>query len=195
MKLIVSNPNVKKYGRQSEHYEGWKDSGIKVGEAKGVMEDEDFHYIVGYHKPAWIHILDRLPKEGSHPIVVFGRFSAPVAIELSQWGYPVTYVVKDWDEESLMNRTLDVHAGELTIVQGDYLKNIPRCSAVFITDLLEYFTNEKELHKFLDMLLNRSQIVFVSTTLLKNWYASLDNCYDVKVQKYRQNFLLTIKKL
>lgn len=195
MKLIVNNPNQKKYGRRAEKYEGWDQTGYRAGQIKGVMTDDEFHYILGYHKPAWVHVLDRLSKEGSHPIVVFGILSLPVAIELSQWGYPTTYLVKDWDEEKLINDSMEVHAGELKIVQQDYLKNIPRCSAVFITDLLEHFTDEVELKEFLDMLLDRAQILFITTTLLKDWHSALGNCYDVRVEKYRSNFLLTIKNL
>lgn len=195
MKLIVATPNEKKNGRRAEQYRGWNKSGLRAGQMKGVMSDEDFHYILGYHKPAWVHILDRLPHESKHPIVVFGKYSIPVAIELSQWGYPVSYLVKDWDEEKHIARTLDVHFGQLKIIQQDYLKNIPRCKAVFITDLLEYFTNIEELHIFMDMLLSRAKIVFISTTSLKNWRAILGDCYDVKMKKYRSNFLLTIKKV
>lgn len=196
MQLVVPNKTVQKYGHfHRAKQAGWTDASPRVGYSKGVMSDEDYNYILGYHKPAWVRILDRLPKESKSPLVVFGKFSLPIAIELSQWDYPVMYLTNNWDETKTVMRTSEIQDGEyLRIIEQDYLKNVPHCRAIVITDLFEYFTNHEEMNEYIKMLFSRSRIVFVLTTKLINWRDVIDSCYDVSVMKYRKNYLLTIEK-
>ena len=176
---------------------GWKDTGSKVGYNRGQLKDETYDQTLAIHDPLWRYIIQRYPKEAQCPIVVVGYNSIPIAIELSQWTYPVTYMTSSYEGVKKAERDNEIHAGNFKqMYYCDFLETFPRCRVVTFINTLGLLSTPK-LYSFLDMALRRSQEVVASEKDTKNWFDILKSRYDVKITKYEDESwnLIRIKQL
>lgn len=66
-----------------------------------------FKYIIQNFKFDPLRLLDAM----KYPILLLGYYSTPLAIELSQWNYPITLIVKTVEEIARVKANVERHAG------------------------------------------------------------------------------------
>ncbi|MBK9272887.1 MAG: hypothetical protein IPM48_14985 [Saprospiraceae bacterium] len=185
-----NHPNIQK---------GWEDSSPRVGinkEYKPENErllDEEYDRVLAVHDPLWRDIVLRYPKESESPLVVVGYNSIPIAIELSQWTYPVTFVTSEYKGVKRASEDGKIHAGTFqNIYYCDYLKTLPRGRVISFRNTLTHLP-DTTLFEFLDMALRRSHEVVASEKNIKNWYALLKDRYDVNIKIYEEGAWCLLK--
>lgn len=88
--------------RHPSNQKGWTNSSYRPSrnlEEANYLGDEEYHDRLGVHNPLWRYIINRYTTESDAPLLVMGYEALPLAIELSQWTYPVIMVVKNEEEK------------------------------------------------------------------------------------------------
>lgn len=95
---ISIKENLRKGFNHASNQPGWTPSGYKPSrnmEEASYLGDEEYSDRLGVHNPLWRYIIKRYTTESDAPLLVIGYESLPLAIELSQWTYPINLVVKN----------------------------------------------------------------------------------------------------
>lgn len=100
--------------RHPNQQPGWTDNSYKPSrtlEEANYLGDEEYHDRLGVHNPLWRYIIKRYSKESDAPLLVMGYEALPLAIELSQWTYPIVMVIKNEEEKKRVEYDAKRQAG------------------------------------------------------------------------------------
>lgn len=191
-------------GRYHNHHtnqKGWRPSSPGVGYANNQITDEEYYGSVAKHDPLWRYIVQHYPKEvyGQNlaEIVILGYPTLPVAIELSQWFYPVTFITDSQEELKKAKRDCEIQAGFLKErILFQYRHNVPRSAVTAFIGIIDEFPQDAQVMRYLDLLLRRCEEVVCAVALNRDWRAILEGKYDMKLLPYPDGIhgLLTIKE-
>lgn len=168
-----------------------------------VFDDSLYKAAMQIHFPLYQYILTHFDNEewdtNLSSVVVFGDYSLPLAIELSQFRYPVTYLAKTEKDMKDVIRNNERHAGHL-IEQAfwfDYTKNVPRAHCIVAVDVLDSMHQLNEIKRYVGMLLRRGSVVLCAVKNNRDWYQELSPYFDVEVKPYssEERVLLVLKDL
>jgi hypothetical protein len=181
-------------------YEGFTDSSPRVTEKPyDWISDELYHKTLAVHDVLWRYAVIRFKREADCPILVIGYGSMPIAIELSQWTYPIIYLAQSQTEANQVRTDCEHQAGFLQdLVITDPHKDVPRARVCIFTGLLGTLKNEKQIYKWLDLLVKRcNYVVCAERTSLHDWKRLLEKRYHVRGLWYnRQQYtFLEITKI
>lgn len=159
------------------------------------LKDEEYHLTLAYYDKLWRHIVTRYPNEAVSPVCVLGYSAIPIAIELSQWTYPVTYITDTWKGVLRAKKDCEVQAGFFKdFLYFDFTRNIPHTRVVTFIGIID--TMElKDMYNYLDLLLRRSREVVCAVSNKKSWARLLEGRYYFNIMTPdRGDFvILTIK--
>lgn len=159
---------------------GLKDNSPKAGQMPWI-KDELYNNTLAVHDVLWRYVVTRFDNEKYCPVTVIGYGSIPIAIELSQWQYPVTYIAWSEKEAEQVRTDCAAQAGFLDklLVLSPY-RRIPKTRIVIFTGLLDVLT-DKEVVRYLTMLADQSVfIVCAELTHSRDWKRLLENTFDVQ---------------
>lgn len=161
-----------------------------------MLKDEEYKKTNYEHRKLWGYIVNHYKKEAQCPIVVAGYDSIPIAIELSQWGYPITFLTDSLEGVKKARKDCQTHAGTFKeLLHFEFGKNVPRSRLVTFLGILEQMEDD-EIPDFISMLLRRSQEVVCSVRVGRNWERILGGKFDLDVRLYnsKQFYLLIIRE-
>lgn len=127
---ILDNSNELQRKRGYNHpskQAGWTDNSYHASrtlEEANYLGDEEYHDRLGVHNPLWRYVINRYREEWDTPIIVMGLESLPLAIELSQWTYPVSMVVRNEKEIKQAESDAKRQAGTFR----ELTDNVEKCS-------------------------------------------------------------------
>lgn len=167
----------------------WTNASPKIGSQRGQLRDEDYDKTLAIHDPVWRYIIVHYTREiyGTNifPVVVCGYNAVPVAIELSQWGYPITFLAENEEALKRAKRDLEIHAG--TIKQGfsfDFTRNIPQATIVCLLSVLDGLKRNTEAYSYIDLLLRRTREIVCAVKNDRDWKTLLEDRYDITYRPY-----------
>ena len=183
---------------------GWTNSVSRVGTWDNQLDDFDFQEVCTTHNHLWRnHIakvyapkVDNIKTLKEYPIVVLGYNMLPIAVELSQWDFPVTFVTSDKHSLAKSLQDIETHAGNMKNVYAfDYTENSPRGKFIVFSDILIHLPDERKLW-FIDMLLERCRIIICAEKIDYDWRSLLGKRYNIIMSRYPEGDydLIKIKK-
>ena len=144
---------------------GWTPAGTKAGDYADTLDDQQFYASLAIHDPLWRYIIKNYSKEkeGQHhvpitPVTVLGYGATPIAVELSQWSYPVTQIVFNKTQFKRVKKDAQLQAGSMKVEIGDFRRWCPRGAVVCFVGILDDLPFER-ITSFLDMLLKQNREV------------------------------------
>jgi hypothetical protein len=166
--------------------EGWSDGSPRGGNYDWIS-DELYHKTLAVHDVLWRYAVLRFKQEANCPILIIGYGSVPMAIELSQWTYPIIYLAQSEKEAQQVRVDCEHQAGFFEkIVVTDQFVDIPKSRICIFTGFLGNLT-EKQIYKWLDLLTRRcAYVVCAEHTLKKDWKKLLEKRYDVTGLWYKR---------
>jgi len=178
---------------------GWRNSSPYLSRTKREdrwISDEIYHDTLSTHNPLWRYIIDRYSEESDCPINIIGYGSVPMAIELSQWTYPITFIADNDAELRQAKRDAFVQAGFYCLKRTDYYSYIPPARVTAFTGLLNKFKKQKDLYRWLDMALKRCREIVCAVKRDRDWRRELGEKYKVNGlwYNYGRYLLLTIER-
>lgn len=185
----------------SASQKGWSNAGLQAGQTRGQLRDEEYDKTLAIHDPVWRYIIVHYPREiyGTNifPVVVCGYNAVPVAIELSQWGYPITFLAENEEALKRAKRDLEIHAG--TIKQGfsfDFRRNVPPGAILCFLNVLEAVKTNVELFTTIDLMLRRTREIVCAVHNDRDWKTLLESKYDITYKPYPDSkyILLAIRE-
>lgn len=199
---------VKNLRRPKGHYHqhqgiqrGWQQSGYKAFQNYGQLSDEEISGSLQLHDPLWRYIVRHYPKEvyGQNlaTVNVLGYQSLPIAIELSQWQYEVTFLTPYQEHLKLAKKDYEIHAGFIkTNYWFNFYNNVPNASVTTFIGILHQLKPE-DMCRFIDMLLRRSEEVVCAVPDTHEWNDIFEEKYDFYQLKYPggEGSLLALKEL
>jgi hypothetical protein len=161
------------------------------------VTDEDYQGIIGYHNPIWKYIINRHDdRDNLCPLNIVGYVAIPLAIEFSQWGFPVTYITSSFEGVKKAKKDCEIHSGSFkNLYYFDFVKDCPSAKVTIFIDVIDKLQKD-EMFEFLDMLLRRGREIVCAVRNDRNWRDLLSGKYLVNVSEYRdkQFCLLTLKE-
>jgi hypothetical protein len=153
------------------------------------ISDELYHNTLAAHDVIWRYAVLRFKRESDCPIVVMGYGSLPIAIELSQWTYPIIYIAQSEKEASQVKIDIEHQAGFFNdLIVTDWYKDIPQARICIFTGLLGHLHTTRQIYKWLDLMLRRvDTIVCAEHTVFRDWKKILEKRYNVKGLWYNRN--------
>jgi len=147
------------------------------------ISDELYNNTLAVHDILWRYAVIRFPYEKECPVLTIGYGSVPIAIELSQWTYPVSYIAQSWEEKKQVLNDCQHQAGFLKdIYVINYWQGIPRARVCIFTGLLSQLT-EKEIYRWLDLVFQSVHVVVCAELThgypYHDWRKILEKRYDV----------------
>jgi hypothetical protein len=130
------------------------------------------------------------------PINVVGYTAIPLAIEFSQWGFPVAYITDTYEGVKKATEDCKQHSGNFKdLLYFDFIKNCPSAKVTLFIDIIDKL-KESDLYIFVDMLLRRSREIICAVRNDRDWKSLLSGKYRVNVSNYndKQFCLITIKE-
>jgi len=167
----------------------WKDSSPKVGYSSGQLDDLAYYANVAFHDPIWRYIVNHYPKEiydeNVSSIVILGYSSIPVAIELSQWSYPITFLTDSYDEMMKAKRDCEIQAGFLKeLYYFPYRKNMPKATIIVAIGLLDTLKTY-EVSKWVNLMVKRGrEILLVVNKRILGHLMTLQPKLKLKIYQY-----------
>lgn len=178
----------------------WVNSSPKAGYTRGQLSDDDYYDSLALNDPLWRYIIKHYPKEvygeNRASVVVLGYKTIAVAIELTQWGYPVTFIARTYDEVKKAKRDCEIHAGSLRQnIYFDYRLNVPRANVVTFTGIVDELPTNQQVYRFFDMLLLRAGEIVCAVKDDRNWIELLRDRYEFEAFPYpdKKHRLLTVR--
>ena len=168
--------------------EGWTDSSPRTsGKGYDWISDELYEKTLGVHDILWRYAVIRFKIEADCPLLVIGYGSVAIAIELSQWTYPVTYLAQSEEEARQVRVDCEHQAGffERIVVTDPYV-DVPKARVCIFTGLLGSLT-EEQIYKWMDKVVRRCTfVVCAEMTSKKDWKKILEKRYHVTGLWYRR---------
>ena len=178
---MVHSPQQKEWTQTNNNY-------------KGQVTDETYQGVVGYHNPLWRYMINRHDGKVLPPINVIGYTAIPLAIEFSQWGFPVTYITDTLEGVKKAKNDCEIHSGNFKNLHWfDFIKDCPNNKLTLFINIIDRLPID-DTYDFLDMLLRRSMEVICAVRNDRDWKGLLSSKYDVSMTEYKDNefILLTI---
>jgi len=124
--MSIQKTSLKKQLRKgfnhSSKQKGWSENSYrpsKTLEESKYLSDEEYSDRLGVHNPLWRYIIKRYTTESEAPLLVIGMEALPLAIELSQWTYPINFIVRNEQEKAKAESDSKRHAGNFkTFING-----------------------------------------------------------------------------
>lgn len=168
--------NLKK--KREQEANTWKQSGNRAGYNQGALSDEQFHAFNMIHDPLWRYVAVHYPKEvwgkNVNDVCVLDYNSIPIAVELSQWTFPTTLIVRTPEEVRRSRKDIEIQDGHFKeLVLFNYIRNIPRVTVIVFVGILHEIQHYADIKRFLELCLIRSNEVvcavprFVATPQLR----------------------------
>jgi len=169
---------------------------------KQVFDDALYNSVMQLHYPLYQYIVTNYRNEiwdgNLASIAVFGDYSLPLAIELSQFRYPVTYIAKDLPELEAAKKSNEKMGGHLIhdAFWFDYTQNIPRVHIALFVDVLENMVSDNRIYTYIDLLLRRCGEIVCSVKSTLNWRSILEPFYDINIMPYpnKERLVLRIRE-
>lgn len=163
-------------------YEGFVDSSPRNnGKNYDWLSDDLYNDTLAIHDVLWRYAVVRFKKEADCPIMVIGYGSLPIAIELSQWTYPVDYIAQSESEARQVANDNEHQAGFMDIHILDPYVDVPKARVCIFTGLLGQLKNKREILKWMDILTRRCTfVVCAEMTGKRDWKKLLSGRYHVK---------------
>lgn len=158
--------------------------------------DELHDEIVRNHSDLWLYIIDKYKNAPSSPIVGLGDLVVSPLIELSNWGFPITYVNFGVDGVEESKKAAEKFAGEFNrFYHIDFIKDVPKAAITLSIGIAENLP-EREMVKWLDLLLRRCHEVIFPVPIDRDWNRLLSSRYDTLINKYRSGnyYLICLTK-
>lgn len=175
-------------------HKGERDGSYKAGYTKGQLEDQAYYAMLAYHDPLWRYVVTRFKDEKNCPVVVLGYHAIPIAIELSQWTYPVTYVTDTYEGVKKAQKDCEIQAGFFKdFYYFDFKGNIPQARVAIFMGILDDLA-EDQIHRYLDLLLRRVRVVVCAQKSPRDWQKILGDRYNVEVYPYKYATRLVIRE-
>lgn len=181
--------------RRPNQNRGWVDSSIKTGQLKGQLNEQQYYQSLNANEPLIKYILVNYTKESEFPLLVIGYNALPIAIELSQWTYPVIFGSFSSEETSRAKRDCEIHAGTFKqIIEKDYRynANFPPARVAIFSGLLNYYRDSDAIHWIKD-LLNNSYEILCALPPNRNWYNVFSRAFNVFVIKETKEKWIILK--
>ena len=174
----------------------WVDSSLKSKAYKGQLKDEEYYLTLAKHNFLWRYIVTRYPKEATSPLCVLGYSAIPIAIELSQWTYPVTYITDTYEGVIKAKQDCKIQAGFFKdFYYFDFGKNCPPSCVISFIGLLDQLPLD-ELYDYIDLLLRRCREIVCAVPNNRDWEALFKHQYRLIMKEYPEKdwMLLCIKE-
>lgn len=178
----LRRPKGHYYSQQGSNQKGWRQNSSQAFDNYGQITDEEISHSLELHDPLWRYIVRHYPKEvyGENlaAINVLGYQSLPIAIELSQWTYPVTFLTPYPDHIRLAKKDYEIHAGFIKEnICHSFYKNVPNAAVVTFIGILHQL-KEEDMYRFIDMLLRRCEEVVCSVPDTHTWNELFEGRYE-----------------
>lgn len=172
---------------------GWTETKTNY---RGQTTDENYQGIVGYHNPIWKYMINNHDGDVLHPINVIGNVAVPLAIELSQWGFPTNFITDKYEGVKKAKADSEIHSGNFKkTIYCDFLFDCPPAKVTIFINIIDQIEKE-DMYDFLDMLLLRSREVVCAVRNDRDWKKLLSGKYrfNMSIYKDKQFCLLTLIK-
>lgn len=168
--------------RPRDPYEGFTDSSPRNnGKNYDWISDELYHNTLAVHDVLWRYAVLRFDNERECPIMVIGYGSLPIAIELSQWTYPIDYIAQSEEEARQVANDNDHQAGYMDIHILDPYVDVPQARVCIFTGLLGQLESKRQIYQWLDLLTRRcAYVVCAEMTGKRDWKKLLEKRYHVQ---------------
>lgn len=160
------------------------------------LADEQHDQNVKTHTDLWLYIIEKYKNDPSRAIVGLGDLVVSPLIELSNWGFPTFYVNFGYDSIEESKKMAEKFAGEFQKFYNiDYFKDCPRGAIITFIGIVEYL-NDRDMFRWLDLLLRRSVEVVFAVPIDRDWNRLLSGRYDTLINKYRNGnyYLISLTK-
>lgn len=182
--------------RHNSNQPGWIDSSYKPArtlEEAQYLGDEEYNHRLGVHNPLWRYVIRRYTKESDAPLLVMGYDTLSIAIELSQWTYPVIYVSETEKEVSDVKRDAQRQAGFfkelLKIPYKAYRGYFPASRvAIFIGIIDEMSPDDAKI--FVDNLLKSVNEIVCAVAPNRDWRSALAKYRLDGLSYYKDQWIL-----
>jgi len=198
----VSRKDLLRRGfRHPANQRGWTNVSPRPSrtlEEASYLGDEEYHDRLGVHTPLWRYIINRYTKESDTPLMAMSYQALPIAIELSQWTYPVVYVAETDKEVADVKRDAARQAGFFKqLIKVDYKSyrgGYPYSRVAIFVGVIDEM-DSSDARDFIDNLLESAQEIVCAVTPNRDWRDVLAK-YKVNGLNYYRNkwSLLRISK-
>lgn len=152
--------------------------------------------VLTVHQPLLARVISKYKEEKDNKnltsVVVFGDYSLPLAIELSQWRYDTTYVAKDKQESNYAVREGFKYGLDLFSVSKS--KILPKSTLVVFLDALEGVRKKKDVQSYLQKLLKKCDEVIFSVKTTRKWESYLKSFdYTIELYPNKKRVLISLK--
>lgn len=193
---ILSNskydPQRNGYSHASKQ-QGWSDNSYHASrtlEEADYLSDDEYHDRLGVHNPLWRYVINRYRDEFNTPIMVLGKEALPLAIELSQWTYPTSLVVKNEKERKKAISDSQRQAGNFTRIVIDGERFIRSRIAIMI-GIIDSVPVEKA-KKTIDHLLEGVNVVICAVKRNRDWSSIFGNKIKYGLRYYHGEWLMLV---
>lgn len=150
----------------------WKNSSPMAErrpQLRKYLPDEKYLENLRFREPAFRFIIENFKINPSdildcikYPILLLGFYSTPLAIELSQWGYPTTLIVKTLEEIGRVKANSQRHAGNMReLFYYNYYVGVPASRIIVWVDD-DYSIPEDRKLEWLKYLKTRCQFLIAA---------------------------------
>lgn len=121
----------------------WTDSSFKAEDTPQLREyltDDEYNINLQMREPVFRFLIrhfrfdpKKIEEKDKYPITLIGVKSFALAIELSQWGFPTTLLVRSEQEKSVVIKNMKRHAGTINrILVRDFYRDSLPTSSVYV---------------------------------------------------------------
>lgn len=180
----------------------WIDSSSQADQYPQYREnftDEEYLRNLRIREPAIRYIIqnfiinDKDPLDYlNYPVLLIGVRSFPMGIELSQWGYPITLCVRNYEEERVANKNASIQNGRFTkIMKYDYRKGVKESKIIiWIND--DKSIPEEHIEGWIDYLKTRCQVLIFAVKKTKNNFRIINNLKNCTHQQLTSDYYFGI---
>jgi len=161
---------LKKGFRHPNKQPGWTDASYKPSKTldeANYLGDEEYHDSLGIHNPLWRYIIRRYTVEKEAPLLVIGFQALPLAIELSQWTYPVNLILKNENEKRQAESDAKRQAGFFKNIRIDG-EGYPKSRIAIFIGIIDNLPDRKAT-EFVNYLLKGVKEVVCSVKPNRDW--------------------------
>jgi hypothetical protein len=181
---------------------GWVDSSPRADQMikyRNYLTDEEYLASLVFKGPLIDFITDNFKIDPYNPlsymkfpVLVLGVQSTPLAIEISQWSYPTTLVVKTYADVRNVQANSTKFGGEIDDLRHfNYFKACPASKIiVWVDDDLEI--PRERIKKWLEYLREQSYLVVAALKKSKETLEIIDRMKGLSVKKSYGNYFLVI---
>jgi hypothetical protein len=181
---------------------GWKDSSPRADQMikyRNYLTDEEYLASLVFKGPLIDFITDNFKIDPYNPlsytrfpVLVLGVQSTPLAIEISQWSYPTTLVVKTYQDVRNVEANSTKFGGQIEDLRHfNYFVACPTSKIIVWVDDDNEIPRER-IKKWLEYLREQSFIVISALKKSKETQEIIDSMEGVSVKKSYGNYFLVI---